>query len=78
MARQEKFSTIRIEGSLITYDQLKRIIAGDAEGVSSESYGLVPGEKINEVISQDWDKALKLWQSFQNSLDSLPETDPAT
>jgi len=78
MARQEKYSTIRIEGSLITYDQLKRIIAGDAEGVSSESYGLVPGEKINEVISQDWDKALKLWQSFQNSLDSLPETDPAT
>lgn len=78
MARNEKFIYVKLEGPLLTYDQLKRVLDGKAEGVSPGEYGLAPGEKINEAISREWEKAQRHWQAFRKGLDGLPSDDPAT
>ena len=78
MARIERFTCIKLEGALMSHDHLHRILDGTAEGVSAQEYGLAPGEKINEAISRDWEKAIRYWQVFRKSLLEIPSDDPAT
>ena len=78
MFTQEKFAHIKLEGALLTYDHFKRILNGDTVGISPLEYGLAPGEKINEAISREWEKALQYWQVFRKNLETLPVDDTAT
>ncbi len=78
MARIERFTCVKLEGTLMSHDHLQRILDGTAEGVSSQEYGLAPGEKINEAISREWEKAIRHWQAFRKSLLDIPSDDPAT
>lgn len=78
MARIERFTCVKLEGTLMSQDHIQRILDGTAEGVSAQEYGLAPGEKINEAISRDWEKAIRYWQVFRKSLLEIPSDDPAT
>lgn len=78
MFTQEKFTHVKLEGALLTHDHFKRILGGETEGSTPQDYGLAPGEKLNEVISRDWEKALQYWQVFRKNLETLPADDAAT
>ena len=67
MARIERFTCVKLEGTLMSQDHIQRILDGSAEGVSAQEYGLAPGEKINEAIIRDWEKAIRYWQVIRKS-----------
>jgi hypothetical protein len=72
----DRFSTITVEGAILPPDLLKRVAenARDLDGLSAESY-MLPGEKLNEVISRAWSRARALWANFRDAKDRLPATD---
>ena len=53
--REQFFTTIRTEGSILPPDLLQKIDPQqtELEGLTAESYGL-SGERINEAINQSW------------------------
>lgn len=78
--RSNDFLTIRSEGGLLPPDLLRRVIdpKEKLEGTLSEDYGLPQGERLNEVITQSWNRLRKHWSEFLSAVASLPEGEPAT
>src|SRR5204863_1940045 len=62
---------------LLPSELLSRVIDGDAtlEGSNADSYGLVPGERLNDHITRSWNRLRGLWEGFTVQLDALPATD---
>ena len=56
--RNQEFQTIRSEGGLLPSDLLRRVIdpRGSLKGTRPEDYGLPQGERLNEVITQSWNR----------------------
>ena len=42
-----------------------------------EDYGLPQGERLNEVITQSWNRLRKHWAEFRAAAANLPEGEPA-
>lgn len=61
------FQSIRSEGGLLPADLLRRIIdpKSKLEGLRPEEYGLPTGERLNEVITQSWNRLRKHWTEFR-------------
>ena len=80
MKRGTDFQTIRSEGGLLPPDLLRRVLDPKAklDGTRPEDYGLPQGERINEVITQSWNRLRKHWGEFRAGAASLPEGEPAT
>ena len=80
MARTSEFQTIRSEGGLLPSDLLRRVLDPRAklEGTSPESYGLPQGERLNEVITQSWNRLCRHWAEFRRIAESLPAGEAAT
>ena len=80
MARTSEFQTIRSEGGLLPPDLLRRVLDPRAklDGTSPEAYGLPPGERLNEVITQSWNRLCRHWAEFKANVDNLPEGEAAT
>src|SRR5712692_914111 len=80
MKARDLFTTIRTEGGLLPADLLQRIVHGDKDlpGLDDASYHLVAGERLNERISQSWNRLLGTWQAFRAAANALPETDTGT
>src|SRR4029453_6865469 len=80
MKVRELFTTIRTEGGLLPADLLQRIVHGDKElsGLDDASYHLVAGERLNDRISQSWNRLLGVWKAFRAAADALPENDTGT
>jgi hypothetical protein len=80
MKVRELFTTIRTEGGLLPADLLQRIVHGDKElsGLDDASYHLVAGERLNERISQSWNRLLGVWKAFRAAADALSENDTGT
>lgn len=80
MARTSEFQTIRSEGGLLPSDLLRRVLDPRAklEGTSPESYGLPQGERLNEVITQSWNRLCRHWTEFRNTAENLPAGEAAT
>lgn len=78
--RSNDFLTIRSEGGLLPPDLLRRVIdpKEKLEGTRPEDYGLPQGERLNEVITQSWNRLRKHWSEFRTAVASLPEGEPAT
>jgi len=78
--RTTDFQTIRSEGGLLPPDLLRRVIDPKAklDGTRPEDYGLPQGERINEVITQSWNRLRKHWGEFRAATASLPEGEPGT
>lgn len=80
MARASDFQTIRSEGGLLPPDLLLRVLdpRGKLEGTSPESYGMPQGERLNEVITQSWNRLCRHWAEFKAIAENLPEGEAAT
>jgi hypothetical protein len=78
--RYYDFLTIRSEGGLLPPELLRRIIdpKEKLEGTLPEDYGLPQGERLNEIITQSWNRLRKHWGEFRSAVATLPEGEPAT
>lgn len=74
--REGEFQTIRSEGGLLPSDLLRRILDTKERlpGTNPEDYGLPQGERINEVITQSWNRLRKHWVEFRAATAAIPAT----
>ena len=76
--RTDQFQTIRTEGALLPPDILQMIASLKVDGVSSGSYHLPPGSKLNEAIAHSWSVLQKFWRGFQEVRQQLSEDQTGT
>jgi hypothetical protein len=78
--RNQDFHTIRSEGGLLPPDLLRRVLDPRAklDGTRPEDYGLPQSERLNEVITQSWNRLRKHWAEFRAAAASLPEGEAGT
>jgi hypothetical protein len=76
----DRSSTIHLEGALLPSDFIERIAQGDKDvpGLRTADYHLASDDRINEVISQAWNRALGFWAAFRKATAGLPESDTGT
>lgn len=70
------YSSIRIEGAILTPDILDRL--DDAPGQRSADFGFDQSAKVKDEIARAWADAQDYWRIFHRKLDSLKEDSPAT
>ena len=73
--RQQDFQTIRSEGGLLPMDLLRRILdpKDNLSGTKPEDYGLPKGDRINEAITQSWNRLQRHWTEFRDQAERLTE-----
>jgi hypothetical protein len=78
--RASDFQTIRSEGGLLPPDLLRRVLDPKEKipGTQPEDYGLPKGERLNEVITQSWNRLRKHWAEFRAAAANLSEGEPGT
>jgi hypothetical protein len=78
--RNHDFQSIRSEGGLLPPDLLRRVLDPREKlpGTLPEDYGLPKGERLNEVITQSWNRMRKHWAEFRMAAEALPEAEPGT
>ena len=78
--RNQEFQTIHSEGGLLPPDLLRRVLDPDGklEGTRAEDYGLPKDERLNEVITQAWNRLRKHWTEFRATATDLPEGEAGT
>jgi hypothetical protein len=78
--RTQDFQTIRSEGGLLPPDLLRRVIDPKAklDGTTPQDYGLPPGERLNEAITQSWNRLRKHWVDFRANAKALPPEEAGT
>lgn len=70
------FSSIRIEGSILSPDILDHL--EDAVGQRPADFGLDSGAKVKDEIVRAWADAQDYWRIFQRKLETLKADSPAT
>jgi hypothetical protein len=81
MARtRNDFQTIHSEGGLLPPDLLRRVLDPKEKirGIRPEDYGLPRGDRINETITQSWNRLRRHWADFREADKNLPEGEPGT
>lgn len=81
MPRQTtEFQTIRSEGGLLPPDILRKVVdpRSTLPGTKPEDFGLPQGERINETITQSWNRLLRHWAEFRKAAQNLPPNEPGT
>jgi hypothetical protein len=78
--RIQAFQTIRSEGGLLPSDLLRRILdpKEKVSGTEPIEYGLPKGERLNEAITQSWNRLLRHWTEFRQAARDLAENEPGT
>ena len=78
--RAQEFQTIRSEGGLLPPDLLRRVLdpRGSLMGTRPEDYGLPQSERLNEVITQSWNRLRRHWSEFRAAAAQLPEGEAGT
>jgi hypothetical protein len=77
---KNEFQTIRSEGGLLPPDLLRRVVdtKGNLPGAKPEDYGLPAGERLNEAITQSWNRMRRHWADFRAAARNLPEAEAGT
>ena len=77
---QEQFQTIRSEGGLLPPDLLRRLIDPRSKlpGVRPEDYALAARERLNEVITQSWNRLHRHWSEFRAAAANLSAGEAGT
>lgn len=79
-SKRNVFQTIRSEGGLLPPDLLRRVLDPKErlDGTRPEDYGLPQGERLNEVITQSWNRLRKHWAEFRAAAANLPVGEAGT
>src|SRR4051794_33414203 len=72
------FSTIRIEGGLLSAELLEQVALGEAKSQRPEDFGLEKSRRLTDEIAAAWSDARAYWDSLQRARRRVPEGDPAT
>jgi hypothetical protein len=77
MNARNPFTTIKIEGGLLSSGYLHQIATGDGHvpGLSPSSYHLAPGERLSDAISGAWNVMRGRWVAFKDGVNHLPARD---
>jgi len=78
--RRTEFQTIRSEGGLLPSDLLRRILDPKEKipGTQPEDYGLPHGDRINETVTQSWNRLRRHWTEFKAAAKGLSQGEAAT
>lgn len=78
--RADAFQTLHSEGGLLPADLLRRLQDPQEKlpGTEPEAYGLAPGERLNEVLTQSWNRLRRHWTAFREAAGNLTEGQPGT
>lgn len=78
--RADAFQTLHSEGGLLPADLLRRLQDPQEKlpGTEPEAYGLAPGERLNEVLTQSWNRLRRHWTAFREAAAHLAEGQPGT
>jgi hypothetical protein len=76
--RAEAFQTIHSAGGLLPADLLRRLLEPKEKvpGIQPEDYGLAPGERLNEVLTQSWNRLRRHWAAFREAAKNLADGQP--
>ena len=76
----QEFQTIRSEGGLLPPDLLRRLIDPRSKlpGVRPEDYALAARERLNEVVTQSWNRLRKHWTEFRAATANLSAGEAGT
>jgi hypothetical protein len=66
-----KYTTIRIDGSILSPDILDRIELGEQAGQRPEDFGFEPHHKVKDEIARAWAEANDLWRIFCRQKDRV-------
>ena len=81
MARfRQEFQTVRSEGGLLPPDLLRRLIDPRSKlpGMRPEDYALAAGERLNEAVTQSWNRLRRHWTEFRAAAANLPAGEAGT
>ncbi|HMA65838.1 MAG TPA: N-6 DNA methylase, partial [Chitinispirillaceae bacterium] len=67
------YSTIRIEGSILSADILDRLEQGELGGQNPADFGLAGTRKVKDEILGAWADALAMWRIFNRQREKLAE-----
>ena len=69
-----KYTTIRIEGAILSADILDKIEQGELGGQVSKDFGFDSKIKVKDEIARAWADAQGLWQVFKHQQERVSET----
>lgn len=72
------FVGVRVAGGLLPADLLAKLVAGQADGLSSKDFHLAAGETVRDAANRVWAYLRGAWTTYRAALDALPDHDAAT
>ena len=73
-----KYTTIRIEGSILSPDILDRIEQGEIRGQTSKDFSFDAKTKVKDEIAKAWADAQDLWRIFKRQREKVTVTEYGT
>ncbi len=73
-----KYSTIRIEGSILSADILDKISQEELSGQTSKDFGLSTNSKVKDEIARAWADSQDMWRVYKRRIERLKEDDYGT
>lgn len=71
-----KYTTINIQGNLISEEILLKVENGEAQGQQAIDFGFEPGSNLRSEIEYAWSRIKIDWKHFSNKYQNLPANDP--
>lgn len=68
-----KYTTIHIEGSILSADILDKIERGDLGGQSPKDFGFDTSYKVKDEIARAWADAQELWRVFRSRMERVKD-----
>lgn len=74
------FQAIHSEGGLLPPDLLRRVIDpnGKLHGTAPGDYALPEGERLNESVTESWNRMRKHWDAFRSAASQLADGEAGT
>ncbi len=71
-----KYTTINIQGNLISEEILQKVESGEAQGQQAKEFGFEPGANLRSEIEYAWSRIKLDWKHFSDKSQNLPASDP--
>lgn len=71
-----RYTTINIQGNLISEEILQKVESGEAQGQKVTDFGFEPGANIRSEIEYAWSRIKLDWKNFSDKSQNLPASDP--